>query len=229
MAGSSKPASAIWKYRNNTTINDPSRGNVRFNDLDLTLASSIALAHTSDNGVDIATRLSELLPGDVLEMTSIIDPTKSAQYQLTAAPVVGGPGWSSIGITHTASAGPVFVNAEAVALAINANVITVPELVTLATAKAHLHITTPEGDPGDADIQLKLDQAEAIILNYLKGAHGAAIDWVSPATTPPPVTAGILLMLARLYEQRGDDEEKDEKLWAAIDRLLTRYRDPALA
>ena len=102
-------------------------------------------------------------------------------------------------------------------------------LVTLATAKGHLRITTPPGDPGDADIQLKLDQAEAIILNYLKGANGAAVGWVSPATAPPPVTAGILLMLTRLYEQRGDDEEKDETLWAAIDRLLIRYRDQALA
>jgi len=102
-------------------------------------------------------------------------------------------------------------------------------LVTLTQAKAHLRITMPDGDPGDADLQLKLDQAEAVILNYLKGANGAAIGWTSPATAPPPVTAGILLMLGRLYEQRGDDEDQDEKLWQAIDRLLVRYRDPALA
>ena len=102
-------------------------------------------------------------------------------------------------------------------------------LVTLTQAKAHLRITMPPGDPGDADIQLKLDQAEAIILNYLKGANGAAIGWTDPTTVPPPVSAGILLMLTRLYEQRGDDEDQDEKLWQAIDRLLTRFRDPALA
>ena len=36
-------------------------------------------------------------------------------------------------------------------------------LITLAQAKCDLYITTPDGDPGDADIQLKLDQAEGII------------------------------------------------------------------
>jgi hypothetical protein len=102
-------------------------------------------------------------------------------------------------------------------------------LVTLTQAKAHLRITMPAGDPGDAEIQFKLDQAEAIILDYLKGANGAAIGWTDPTTVPMPVTAAILLMLARLYEQRGDDEEKDQTLWEAIDRLLVRFRDPAIA
>jgi hypothetical protein len=101
--------------------------------------------------------------------------------------------------------------------------------VTLDTAKGHLRITTPAGDPGDADIQLKLDQADAILLDYLNGANGHAIDWLTPETTPPPVVAAILLMLTRLYEQRGDDEDKDASLWAAVDRLVIRFRDPALA
>jgi hypothetical protein len=99
-------------------------------------------------------------------------------------------------------------------------------LVTLAQAKAHLHITMPDGDPGDADIQLKLDQAEAVIRNYLKKANDAA--W-TPATVPLEVTAAILLMLGRLYEQRGDDEDNDERLWQAIDRLLARHHTPAIA
>jgi hypothetical protein len=102
-------------------------------------------------------------------------------------------------------------------------------LVTLTQAKAHLHITMPDGDPGDTDLQFKLDQAEAIILDYLKGANGAASGWTDPSTVPLPVTAAILLMLARLFEQRGDDEAKDATLWQAVDRLLTRFRDPALA
>jgi hypothetical protein len=102
-------------------------------------------------------------------------------------------------------------------------------LVTLTQAKAHLQITLPEGDPGDAEIQSKLDEAEETILNYLKGARGQAIDWVDPLTAPGPVTAAIKLMLGRLYEQRGDDEENDERVWTAIDRLLARYHSPAIA
>ena len=40
-------------------------------------------------------------------------------------------------------------------------------LLTLAQAKQHLKITLPALDPGDPDIQLKLDQAESMILDYL--------------------------------------------------------------
>ena len=99
-------------------------------------------------------------------------------------------------------------------------------LVTLAQAKAHLRITTPALDPGDVDIQLKLDQAEAIILDYLK--RPTPETWEA-ATVPGPVTAAILLMLARLHEHRGDLEKEDADLWLAVERLLMRLRDPALA
>jgi len=99
-------------------------------------------------------------------------------------------------------------------------------LITLAQAKAHLRIDTAPDDPGDADIQLKLDQAESIIRTHLKSRNDPT--W-TPTTVPGAITAAILLMLARLYEQRGDHEDNDEKLWASIDRLLGLYRDPALA
>ena len=99
-------------------------------------------------------------------------------------------------------------------------------LVTLKQAKDHLYITWPDGDSRDADVQLKLDQAEAVILKYLKTPAAA---WVSPETVPGPVSAAILLMLTRLYEHRGDLQDADADLWAAIDRLLKQFRDPALA
>ena len=102
-------------------------------------------------------------------------------------------------------------------------------LVTLTQAKSHLYITTPPGDPGDAAIQLKLDQAEAIILHFLKGANGLAVGWTDPTNAPPSVTAAILLMLGRLHEERGDHEQSDEDLWTRINHLLVAYRDPALA
>jgi hypothetical protein len=102
------------------------------------------------------------------------------------------------------------------------------QLVTLQTAKDHLQIPSmPPGDPDEADVQLKLDQAEAIILDYL--AERADPAWVDPATAPPNVTAAILLMCARLYRHRGDLEEADADLWLAIERLLKRFRDPGFA
>jgi len=100
-------------------------------------------------------------------------------------------------------------------------------LVTLATAKLHLRITTAALDPGDVDLQLKLDQAEAVILRYLKGQADPL--WTNPATAPGNVTAAILLMLSSLYEHRGDDETLNEQTWTAIERLLVGIRDPALA
>jgi hypothetical protein len=100
-------------------------------------------------------------------------------------------------------------------------------LVTLVQAKAHLRITLPALDPGDLDIQLKLDQAEAVILNYLDTSASAS--WVSPATAPGWVSASILLALTDLFEHRGDDMTLSEKTWEAITRLLVRARNPALA
>ena len=102
------------------------------------------------------------------------------------------------------------------------------QLVTLQTAKDHLQIPTmPVGDPDEAHVQLTLDQAEAIILDYLQERADPA--WVSPETAPAPVVAAILKMLAALHRHRGDLEETDADLWDAIANLLRRFRDPALA
>jgi hypothetical protein len=168
-------------------------------------------------------------------------------------------------------------------------------LVTMEQAKVHLNVFN---DDHDADVQLKLEHASAIILDYLKSqadrrstvtsssvasptvittstAHGysngetviisshtgstpaisgsyvvssvteftftipvavtvagtgglALVAW-TPDTAPGQVQSATLLMLGHLYEHRGDDPDTDDKLWAAIDRLLMRSRDPAYA
>lgn len=65
------------------------------------------------------------------------------------------------------------------------------------------------------------------------GQSAAAGTVGSPAwtdsTAPQPVQSAILLMLTHLYENRGDNMQLDESLWKAVDRLLVRSRDPALA
>jgi hypothetical protein len=103
------------------------------------------------------------------------------------------------------------------------------KLVTLTQAKAHLYITLPPGDPGDVAIQDALNEAEETILDYLKGANGAAAGWTDPTNAPGPVTAAIKLMLGRLYEHRGDDDTDAEEFWLRIDRLLARYHSPGIA
>jgi hypothetical protein len=98
-------------------------------------------------------------------------------------------------------------------------------LVSLHVAKGHLRI--PETDyVNDADVSIKLLQAEAIILGYLKSRADAS--WTE-ITAPKEIQAAILLMTAHLYEHRGDDPQTDADLWMAIDRLVIRFRDPALA
>jgi hypothetical protein len=100
-------------------------------------------------------------------------------------------------------------------------------LVTLQQAKDHLQLPTmAAGHPDEADLQLKLDQAEAIILDFLAAKADPA--W-TPATVPPQVTAAILLLLGGLYRHRGDVMDTDPGLWAAIDRLLMGIRYAALS
>ena len=101
-------------------------------------------------------------------------------------------------------------------------------LVSLPVGKTHLRITDSDHD---AEIQLKIDHASAIIVDYLKDR---ADDAWTESTAPLPVQAAVLYMLGQLYEHRGDDLESgagdfDTGVWEAIDRLLKRFRDPALA
>lgn len=111
-------------------------------------------------------------------------------------------------------------------------------LVTLAQAKGHLQINTPTVSPldsQDADIEMKLAQAEDIILDYLKVQGQSPPEWTI-STVPPLVQAAILLQLAELFRFRGDDAGggntpvyEDGQLSPSITNILRRYRDPALA
>jgi hypothetical protein len=101
-------------------------------------------------------------------------------------------------------------------------------LVDLTQAKAHLRITVSDAD---ADITLKLAQAEAIVLQRCSSTvywREIAAAWTS-VTVPLAVQAAILLVLTGLYELRGDDMTLDFKLWEAVDRLLQLNKDPVLA
>jgi hypothetical protein len=118
-------------------------------------------------------------------------------------------------------------------------------LVTLEQANHHLRLTlTTSGsppafdDPRVPDVEMKIAQAEAIVLNYLKTAAvygGSPPIW---SGSPPRfsdndtlnIQAAILLALDALY-----DADKDRTLadymapTGVITLLLMRLRDPALA
>lgn len=90
-------------------------------------------------------------------------------------------------------------------------------------AKEHLRVSHDQDDP---DVFQKLLEATGIITDYLGTQADPA--W-NEDTTPWHVQAAVLLVLGHLYENRGNDLKMDADLWGAIERLLRRSRDPAIA
>jgi hypothetical protein len=95
-------------------------------------------------------------------------------------------------------------------------------LATLAEAKAHLQITD---DARDAEVTQFLEEASALIYDYIGARADPAWD---ETTAPMVVRAATLKALVHGWEHRGDDSD-DGPLWAALQNLLMRTRDPALA
>lgn len=102
-------------------------------------------------------------------------------------------------------------------------------LITYDAAKIHHHAL---GDEHDPDVQMKLEQATAIVINYLKRPnHG----WTA-ATDPAEdyefaiVQAAILKVFSNLFGYRGDEEKPaGGPLTEDVMRMLSMLRDPALA
>lgn len=108
-------------------------------------------------------------------------------------------------------------------------------LITVEQAEAHLRLDLARsGGSPDAitderlpDLEMKIDAASAIVLDYLK--YGDSPEW-TPHTVPKHIAAAALLVLSALWEDRegtgiGDYLKPD----GAIANLLRRSRDPALA
>jgi hypothetical protein len=114
-------------------------------------------------------------------------------------------------------------------------------LVTLEQAKRHLRIdvpTTPTPDPLDADLEMKMAAAEAIVLDYIGQLNVSPPAWVDETDCPPIIQAAILMQTAELWRFRGDDpgtvvsapaRADAGSLSPMIEGMLRRYRDPALA
>lgn len=105
-----------------------------------------------------------------------------------------------------------------------------PSFVTLNQAKDHLR---QYESYDDADIQLKIEQATAIILDFLK-LSGVPDSWNSDSASespgggvPPLIQAATLLVLGELFKNR--EASAADLLSPGIKDLLRRYRDPALA
>ncbi|WP_367650161.1 head-tail connector protein [Burkholderia contaminans] len=94
------------------------------------------------------------------------------------------------------------------------------DLITLAQAKAQLRITDTDSD---GELASLVSAASDIVVGYLKTVEAAAY---TADTVPPRVRTAVLLVLASLYEDR---EGANDPIGPAVQSLLMRDRDPALA
>jgi hypothetical protein len=114
-------------------------------------------------------------------------------------------------------------------------------LITITQAKQHIKLdvpTTPTPDPEDADILLKVAQAEAMVLDYI-GEYGASPPrWTDETDCDPIVQAAILMVFAELYAFRGDQpgtvvaapsRDPYGSLSPIVEGMLRRFRNPVLA
>ena len=95
------------------------------------------------------------------------------------------------------------------------------ELITLESAKDHLRV---DHDLDDGDIQNKIMEASAIVIDYLKLIE-IPESWDPVA--PEHIQAATKLILGELYRNR--ESSTADVLSVAVKSLLHRSRDPALA
>lgn len=116
-------------------------------------------------------------------------------------------------------------------------------LVTLTMFRRHLNLPTTGDLLNLSDLQAKLDQATAIVLDYLARPSDTA--WTATIESwglggspeipvPPQVQAAILEQAAELYGFRGDDPNPLKRdapgdLAPAIKAKLYRLRQPVIA
>ena len=100
-------------------------------------------------------------------------------------------------------------------------------LITVEQAATHLRIT---GSEYADDLELKMAQAEALVIQYLKRPDH---EWTIETEDDPEFTivqAAILEVLSNLFGDRGDrDKPTDGPLTDRVKRMLSMMRDPALS
>lgn len=117
-------------------------------------------------------------------------------------------------------------------------------------ARRHLRLPetsatgSPAGSPPtpeDDDLQLKVDHATEIVLDYIARPTDAA--WTDEiaawdaGSVPGSVQAAILVQLGELWRYRGDDAANEQPtnpsggddLSPFVKNLLRRFRDPVVA
>lgn|SRR5262245_36753874 len=98
-------------------------------------------------------------------------------------------------------------------------------LLTLQEAKTHLYIV---GDDHNDDVLSKVNAASDLVLKHCNTM--ADPGWTN-GTVPIPwnVKAATCVVLAYLYEHRGENMAPSAEIWTAVERVLVTARDSAMA
>lgn len=109
------------------------------------------------------------------------------------------------------------------------------EYITDEEAIGHLRLSLENDGNSPATIidedypvlQMKIAQAEDIVINYLKTINSG---W-DEVNIPPRIKAAMLMVLSALWDDREGEEDAGDYLKedGPVARLLRRDRDPALA
>lgn len=111
-------------------------------------------------------------------------------------------------------------------------------IVSMQQASDHLRLglefggspETADDDMTSRDLALKVAEAEAIVLDYLKVPEDGSPLWEPSERALPVIQAAIKLVLSALWDDREGAGEGDYLAEnGPVARLLRRYRDPALA
>lgn len=223
----------LWQYVYSTNVTEPPTGNqVRLDAAyPYTAAARAWIRYQTSDGIDAYYALMQTPAGADLILQDKNDHMIAAFFLTTGIAVDRG-GYVELPIAYVSQSGAALLNTQAILIAELDPTATIPppepepiapELVTFATAKEHLRITDLDHD---AEITVKLAHANDTIYRYLEPRADPA--W-TPATVPGEIAAAVLYLLTHLYEHRGEDLSIDEAVWAAIDRILARRRDPVFA
>jgi hypothetical protein len=190
---------------------------------------TVWIRNITTDGIDVHTGLMNIAADSTIYVQDKNDHTLYAAFETTADPI-DHVDHVELPVTWTGNGGTLLN--QAIELVVAPPTVSPPTpptpgpaLVTLADAKLHLRIPAAT-TTYDEDITQKAEEASHIITDYLKSR--ADPTWTA-TTVPTPVKAGVLVLLTHLFEHRGDDMDPDEAVWNALERLLMRFRDPALA
>ena len=214
------------------TVGAPTSNQVRFDaGYPYSAVARVSVRNLTNDGADMRRVWLAVPIGSRVVVQDKNDSAGYGEFETTGAPVDQAT-YVDLPVVHVGH-GTSLLNNQAVSVfVITPDAVVTPApgagglLVTFEDAKLHLKITDSDHD---AEVQTKLTHACGVVREYLKDRNDPTWDAV---TAPAAVQVAALLLLAKLYQNRGD-VQPDERVGAdeleEWQRRLVRYRDPALA